>query len=176
MTVFLSSFLQPLFFTLNIFFPLFIIFLFLALWKGAPFVPASRKNVETMVQLTGVAKGDKTVDLGSGDGRVVIAMAKQGVIAHGYEINPFLVLWSRLMILKNGLRGKAFIHWGSFWQVDLSSYDIVTLYGISYIMGKFEEKLKRELKPGAKVASNIFKFPSWRHLKEKNGVYLYKQS
>lgn len=168
--------LQLIFYILNILFPLFMIFLLLALWKGTPFVPTSRQNVETMVRLTKVKKGDKTVDLGSGDGRVVIAMAKKGAITHGYEINPFLVLWSRLRILKNGLRGKAFIHWRSFWQADLSSYDIITLYGIIYIMEKFEKKLKKELKPGARVASNLFEFPNWKCLKAKNGVYLYEQT
>ncbi|MBI3335210.1 MAG: class I SAM-dependent methyltransferase [Candidatus Portnoybacteria bacterium] len=142
---------------------------------GAPFVPSNRETVKKMIILAGVKPAIKAADLGSGDGRIVIALAKAGAEAHGYEINPLLVWWSRRRIRKEKLRGKAFIHWGSFWRHDLSSFDVITIFGISYIMRGLEKKLKEELKAGARVVSNEFIFPGWLSLKKDGGVYLYEK-
>jgi len=143
-------------------------------WQGAPFVPTNQKVVEAMVKLAEVKPGDKAVDLGSGDGRLVIALAQAGAEAHGYEINPLLVLWARRRIKKAGLASKAFIHLKSFWSVDLSVFNIVTFFGIPYILNKLEKKLSQELKPGARVASHAFALKSWNQpVQHQHGVYLY---
>lgn len=143
------------------------------LWRGAIFVRSKNGTVEAMLELADAKPGQKAVDVGSGDGRLVIAIAKAGLEAHGYEINPFLVWTSKRSIKKLGLEGRAHIHWKNFWSEDFSGFDIVTIYGISYIMDKLEVKLKKELKPGAKVISNYFVFPSWPHGKKENNIYLY---
>lgn len=126
-----------------------------------------------MVSLANVKPGEKAVDLGSGDGRVVIAMAKQGIEAHGYEINPLLVILSRRNIKKAGVSDKVFVHWQSFWNKNLSEFDIITVYGISYMMKKLETKLKKELKLNARVVSNYFIFSDWQPEKRENNVYVY---
>jgi hypothetical protein len=133
---------------------------------GAPFLPSYKKTVEKMVEVAQPKPGIRAVDLGAGDGRIVIALAQAGAEAHGYEISPILALWGKYKIWRVGLSGKAFMHWGNFWSKDLSDYDIVTLYGIPHIMEKLETKLQKELKPGAKVISNIFQFPTWQGRKE----------
>ena len=84
---------------------------------GAPFEPTSDRKLKIMMKLAKVKKGEKAVDHGSGDGKIVIALAKAGAEAHGYEINPLLVLFSRYKIKKAGLKGKAFIHWKNFWKI-----------------------------------------------------------
>ena len=145
------------------------------IWHGAVFANSTPQIVEKMISLANISPGKKAVDLGSGDGRLVIALAKQGVEAHGYEINPFLVLLSRMNIKKAGMQGKAFIHWQSFWDKDFSGFDIVTVYGISYIMKKLEIKLKKELKPNARVISNYFVFSGWRPFSQLDNVYVYLQ-
>ena len=141
--------------------------------KGALYVPSKDNEIRAMVALAGVKAGEKAVDLGAGNGRIVMALARQGAEAHGYEINPFLVRSSKKNIKDAGLEGKAFIHLGNFWSVNFSEFDVVTVFGISHMMKRLEAKLKKELKPGARVVSNHFVFPNWPHAKKENGVRLY---
>lgn len=141
--------------------------------KGAPFMFSSRNPIKRTVNLFEIKTGQKAADLGSGDGRVVMALARSGAVAHGYEINPFLVWWSRRKISQAGLADRAFIHQKSFWHENFSSFDCVFIYGIGYIMKDLEEKLRRELPRGAKVAANAFQFPTWKYAKKDNGVFLY---
>ena len=119
---------------LNIFLLLFVILLLSSVVRGAPFVPTHGARVERMIELSELKSGEKGADLGSGDGRIVIAMAKAGAIAHGYEINPFLVWWSRWKIRRAGLADRAFIHLGSFWGKNLSEFDAITLFCTKHIM------------------------------------------
>jgi len=144
------------------------------LFWGAIYVPTKPGIVKKMINLADIKPGDKAVDLGSGDGRLVIALAKAGAEAHGYEINRFLVCLARKNIRQAGLSDRAFILLKSFWEQDFSKFDIVTIYGMSHIMKKLELKLKKELKPNAKVVSNSFTFPNWQHSKKEEGVYLYE--
>lgn len=143
---------------------------------GAPYVPSGDDYVRKMIELATVKSGEIVVDLGSGNGKVVIALAKLGVETHGYEINPFLVLLSRKNIKKAGLNGHAFIHWKNFWHADFSRYDVVFVFGITGIMGKLEKKLRKELKLGARVVCNAFTFPNWKPTEESDGVYLYSKT
>ena len=145
------------------------------LWQGAIFARSKNSAVEAMLDLADASLGQKAVDVGSGDGRVVIAMAQRGLDAHGYEINPFLVLISKRSIKKLGLQSRAHIYWKNFWNEDFSRFDVVTIYGISYIMDKLEAKLKRELNPGAKVVSNYFTFSLWQPKTMQNNIYLYEK-
>lgn len=141
--------------------------------RGAPFVPTHGSRVARMVELSGIKPGQKAVDLGSGDGRIVIAMARAGAIAHGYEINPFLVWWSRYKIRREKLSDRAFIHLGSFWGKNLSEFDVVTLFGTTHIMKCLEKKLKKELRPGSRVVSYVFTFPSWEYIQKESAIFVY---
>ncbi len=143
------------------------------LFLGAFFASSKKEIVEKIVLISDVKPGEKAIDLGSGDGRLVIALAKAGAEAHGYEVNPILVWLSKKNIKKAGLEGKAFVHLKNFWIVDFSQFDVVMVYGISYIMKRLETKLKRELRPGSRVVSNYFVFPNWQHSKKEDNVYLY---
>jgi len=160
---------------------LFVIFGFIALFagprgSGVPFVPTSRKRVETMLRLAGDVRGKRVVDLGSGDGRLVIAFASEGAEAHGYELNPVLVWFAHIRIVLQGLQGRAYVHWGDFWRPDMSDFDIVVVYGFRSTMRELEKKLKRELSENALILSNGFTFPTWSPVKEEGGIYLYRQT
>lgn len=148
---------------------------FVGLSREAPWVATNPEAVKKMTDLANVKAGVRVADIGSGDGRLVIALALARAEAHGYEINPFLVLLSRLNISQAGLTGKAFIHWKSFWHEDLSKFEIITVYGVPKIMGRLEEKLKRELGTEARIISNIYTFPTWSPSKKEDDVYLYEQ-
>ncbi|MBU1045697.1 50S ribosomal protein L11 methyltransferase [Patescibacteria group bacterium] len=145
-----------------------------SLFWGAIYVPTKPEIVKKMINLADVKPGEKAIDLGSGDGRLVIALAKTGIEAHGYEINPFLVRLAQKNIRKAGISDRAFIHLKTFWKEDFSKFNIVTVYGMSHIMKKLELKLRKEIKPGAKIISNSFVFPNWRYSKKEEGVYLYE--
>jgi 16S rRNA A1518/A1519 N6-dimethyltransferase RsmA/KsgA/DIM1 with predicted DNA glycosylase/AP lyase activity len=142
--------------------------------RGPVFVPANYEAVEAMIRLLDVKTGERAVDLGSGDGRIVMALARAGAEAHGYEHNIILVWWSRFKIKRAGLSGRAFIHWKNFWKADFSKFTIFTVFGIPYIMSPLQEKLSREAVSGSRAVSYTFKFPSIQATEKALGNYLYR--
>ena len=152
-----------------------IILLIYAMVRGAPYAPLGKQKIATMLSLLNVKRFEKAVDLGSGDGRLVITLAKKGAIAYGYEINPLLVLIAKWKIKKLRLEKNAHIYLGDFWGQNLSSFDIVTVYLAPHSMKAVESKLRRELKPNARVAVNYFPFPTWSPKKTLEKIYLYQQ-
>ena len=140
---------------------------------GAIYVPTTEEKVKQMIDILDLKSAKKAVDLGAGDGRLVIALAKAGIEAHGYEINPFLVSLARKNIRKAGLENKAFMHLKNLWQENLEEFDVVALYGMKHMMRKLEKKLDKELKTGAMVVSNHFIFPKWAYSKKEDNIYLY---
>ena len=138
-------------------------------------MPTHRNTVKKIIKFADIKPGEKAADLGSGDGRIVIALAKAGAEAHGYEINPVLVLLSRYKIRKQGLDNQAFVHWKSFRMESFRSFNIITLFGIDYIMKGLEKKLQKELTKDSRVICNVFSFPTWPCEKQEKGVYVYKK-
>jgi 2-polyprenyl-3-methyl-5-hydroxy-6-metoxy-1,4-benzoquinol methylase len=145
------------------------------LYKGAPFIPTKREGVEKILSLIEKRPGLKVADIGSGDGRILIALAKQGIEAHGFEINPFLVWWSKRQIHAQHLDHLAKTHWQDLWKADLSSFDVIIVFGVVYIMGRLEQKLDHELKPGSKIISLGFQFPNWAHKEKSGSIYMYQK-
>lgn len=143
---------------------------------GAIYYPSSDKQIDTILQLAKIKKGEKAVDIGSGDGRVVVALARAGADAYGYEINLFLVIWSwwKTRVLPAKERGKH--QWKNLWFTNFSQFDVIVLFGMTYIMADLEKKLLRELKPGARIVCNSFPFPHWKPSKKIGSVYLYEKS
>ena len=141
---------------------LFFSFYLVSVFVGAPFVPTSEDVTEAMLDIARVKVGDCFLDLGSGDGRLVIAAARRGARAVGYEINPFLVLFSRWRIRRAGFARTARVYWKNLWTVNCSFADVVGLYCLPRTMRHLEQKLYRELRPGSRVVSNAFEFIAWR--------------
>ena len=113
--------------------------------SGAPYAPSKQKAINQMITFAVEMQAKRVADLGAGDGRIIIELAKQGIEAHGYEINPLLVLLARKNIKKNHLENKAKIYWKSFWKADFSQYDVVCIYPIGYIMNRLGKKLEIEI-------------------------------
>ena len=149
-------------------------FVFFPIGRGAIYDPSSRGEAEAMARLAEVRPGERAADLGSGDGRVVVALARQGAVAHGYEINPILVLVSRRNIRREGLGGRAFIHWGNFWRKRLSGYTLITVFQVGFVMGRLEAKLNRELPPGSRIVSHYWRFPGLRPEQTQGNIYRYR--
>ena len=97
-------------------------------FTGAPWVPTGKRTVKSMLEIANVGVGDIVFDLGSGDGRIIFAAARRGAKAIGIDINPFWILWCRMVSILYGYRGKVeFLH-GNFYDLDLSEASVVTMY------------------------------------------------
>lgn len=151
----------------------FVFSLIISNFSGAPYVPSNDEKLKTMLKLAKIKNGTKVADIGSGNGKVVIAMAKLGAEAHGYEINPFLVWRAKQNVKKAGVEKNAHIHWRNFWYVNFSKFEVVTLYGITWIMKRLEKKLRKELKKGSIVVSNYFQFPNWHPSLQEDKILVY---
>ena len=128
---------------------------------GAPFVPSELRTVESIVRLAEIQKGDVFYELGSGDGRIVIAAGLRGAQAYGVEIDPLRVWYSRLWIKLLKLDQNAQIIHKNFFKVNLSKAKVVCLFLLPETNEKLTKKLKKELKKGAKVISYAFPLIDW---------------
>lgn len=163
---------------LQIIFLLFLLyFIYLMLYsmlKGAPYAPIHKEHLPVMLKLLKIQPGEKALDIGAGDGRIVIALAKAGADAYGYEINPLLVLWAKINIARSGMRGKAHVHLQNFITADFSTFDIFTTYLTQFGMRNVENKLMKEAKPTARIAADFFQLPIWKASKHESTIYLYE--
>ena len=156
-------------------FVLFFVFVFMPWTFGAPFQSSSKKEIGNIIKLANIKKSDKIVDLGSGNGKLVIELAKTGAEVHGYEINPLLVWWSRRRIKKLGLK-KAFIHKKSIWDVNLKKFDVIVVFQIYYVMKTLSKKIKKEAKKNVRIVSNTWKLPGKKPIRKLSNVYLYAKT
>lgn len=139
--------------------------------KGAYFLRTKGPQIEAILELLGNNKAQNVVDLGSGSGRILFKLASHGYKAVGYEINPLLYLISKFRLKLSREASKIEIYKKDFWEVDLSEFDVVIVFGISYMMDDLEDKLLKEL--GSKVISVKFEFSSLKAVKSINNVHLY---
>lgn len=141
---------------------------------GAPWVPTSMNMVHKMLKLAGVRPGDIVYDLGCGDGRMIIAAARNyGAQAVGIEIDPLRYLWCRWLITILGLREQVKIVYGNFFTQDLSDANVVTCYLLQDTNNKLEAKFNQELNPGTRVVSNQFVFPGLQPVRQDGEARLY---
>ena len=129
----------------------------------APFVTTPHEVVTRMLELAEIEKDDILYDLGSGDGRIVLAAAKRyGIKAVGFEIDPVLVKDSRRTIKQAGLEGLVEIREQDIRTVDFSPASVVTMYLYPAANLRLRPVLMRELKPGSRVISHHFGMGSWK--------------
>lgn len=142
--------------------------------RGAPYVPTHPDLVRTMIERADLKSDDRVVDLGSGDGRIVIAAAQVGVkVSIGYEIDPGQVWMSRRRAKKFKLANVLF-YTKSFWEISLNDVDVVFVYGLPPYMQRLADKCTAELKPGARIVSAIYPLPGWEPRSVQDGVLVYR--
>nr|XP_033786724.1 ATP synthase subunit C lysine N-methyltransferase-like [Geotrypetes seraphini]XP_033786734.1 ATP synthase subunit C lysine N-methyltransferase-like [Geotrypetes seraphini]XP_033786743.1 ATP synthase subunit C lysine N-methyltransferase-like [Geotrypetes seraphini] len=131
-------------------------------WKlKVPFLPSSKVQTENIMKLLRGRKGC-LVDLGSGDGRLVLAAASVGFQSTGYELNPILLSCARAQAWLKGLSStQASFVKEDFWKANLSSYNNVTVFLAPNVMETLEDKLSTELPYDARVIVCRFPFPHW---------------
>ncbi|MCC7522864.1 class I SAM-dependent methyltransferase [Candidatus Uhrbacteria bacterium] len=146
----------------------------MALYGGAPYVASTHSSINNALALANLSASDRFADLGCGDGQVVLAAAKRDVAeAVGFEIDPLL---AREASKKTAGYTNAKIIRTSFWEADLTRFDVVYLFQIPYAMPRLEKKLMSELKPTARVVSNGFKFPNWKPTASQGTISLYTRA
>jgi 16S rRNA A1518/A1519 N6-dimethyltransferase RsmA/KsgA/DIM1 with predicted DNA glycosylase/AP lyase activity len=150
-----------------------IIFLFgFVVWFGPPYLPTMKLQIETALDLLDLKPGQTMLELGSGDGRVLRAGAKRGLNVVGYEINPVLIVLSRLTTWR--YRKHVKLVWGDMWRKDWPPTDGIFTFLLERFMPKLDTKITQTY-PGSavKVASFAFEMPNKKPKKEKNGIFLY---
>jgi predicted RNA methylase len=128
-----------------------------------PDIPTPQAVVERMLEAGRIKPGDTVYDLGSGDGRIVIAAAQiYGAKAVGVELRPDLCEKARERIRSLGLEDKVSIVEGNALHVDLSAADVVTMYFLTTSNERLRPNLEHWLKPGSRVVSNQFQVKGWK--------------
>jgi SAM-dependent methyltransferase len=143
----------------------------LIVFVGAPYVPTKQKDLDNIFASLKLKKGAKVVDLGSGDGRVLIAATKSGYEAVGYELNPILVFLTKLRIRKIP---RAEIKLSNYWGADLADYQLVFIFSAQPFMNRLAAKLKKELKKGSIVVSYGFRLPGQKSTRAIGAANVYK--
>ena len=142
-----------------------------AVFFGAPYVPTRQVDVEEIFNNLVISKKTRFVDLGSGDGKLVLFAAKKGINATGYEINP--ILWAissyRLRNYKN-----ANIKYSNMWSADISSADVVFVFLATKYMSKLERKLNAEMSQDSILVSYVFKLHQKKQYRKTNNAFYYK--
>jgi hypothetical protein len=128
--------------------------------KDVVWVPTADILVEKMLDMAKVTSEDFVIDLGSGDGRTVIAAAKRGARAMGVEFNPDMVALSRRNAEQAGVAARATFVEGDLFQADLSQATVITMFLLPDINLKLRPKLL-DLAPGTRVVSNSFTMGEW---------------
>jgi SAM-dependent methyltransferase len=129
--------------------------------KDVVWVPTSDALVEKMLDLAQVTAKDRVIDLGSGDGRTVIAAATRGARALGVEYNPDLVALSKRRAAAAGVSDKATFVKADLYTVDLRKATVITMFLLPEINMKLRPKLLA-LKPGTRIVSNSFSMEDWQ--------------
>ncbi len=149
--------------------------------KNADYPPwwwTPNSRVEAMLELAEVTAEDVVYDLGSGDGRIVIAAATEyGARGVGIEINPELVAMSEQKAREAQVADRVQFVSADFWHADISEATVVTLYLFEETNEKLKPILIEQLDPDARVLTYRYKIPGWTPKKQTKGfwgtVYLY---
>ena len=131
------------------------------------YVPTPTAVVDAMLDLAKVGSQDVVYDLGSGDGRIVIAAARRGARGVGIELDPALVKLATSAAARAGLSDRAVFREQNIFQADLSPASVVTLYLSPSTNLRIREKLRRELKPGTRIVSHRFDMGDWKPEQER---------
>ncbi len=131
--------------------------------KLAPYYPTPQIVVDRMLQLGELKPGEKMFDLGSGDGRLVIAAArKYKADATGVELDDSLYRQSMARINSLGLSASARIIHGDLLKQDYSSADLLTVYLLPVGNDKVTPILEKQLKKGTRIVAHDFEFSAWK--------------
>ncbi len=126
-----------------------------------PYVPTPQSVVEGMLDLALVDSSDYVIDLGSGDGRIVITAAERGAAGHGIDLDPDRIQEARRNASEAGVEDRVIFMQEDLFDTDFSRASVITMYLLSSVNIKLRPKLLEELKPGTRVVSHSFDMDEW---------------
>ncbi len=143
--------------------------------KDVIWVPTPEELISAMLDMAKLTPNDYLIDLGSGDGRIVIAAAKRGARALGIEYNPDMVELSKRNAQKEGVSDKASFIRGDIFEFDFSQATVLTMYLLPDLNLKLRPKIL-EMKPGTRVVSHAFTMGDWEadntaNVEERNAYF-----
>jgi SAM-dependent methyltransferase len=131
---------------------------------STPFVVSPDAVVDRMLRLAEPRAGDYLIDLGSGDGRIVIEAAKRaGARGLGVDLDPRLVRLARENAKRAGVEALAKFEVRDLFETDLRGASIVTMYLLPEVNRKLAPRLYEQLKPGARIVSHDYDLGAWSH-------------
>jgi SAM-dependent methyltransferase len=154
-----------------------LLWFFAPILTGIPWVPTGERRIRKALELARLQPGETFYDLGSGDGRVLIAAARQfGARAIGIEVSPLHCLVARVRAQAAGVGKQVTIRWGNFYRADLGDADVVYQFGHSRFAERLRLQLGRQLKAGARIVSINVDLPGWQPaaVDREDLVFLYR--
>ncbi|MDF2461275.1 MAG: hypothetical protein K0S68_678 [Candidatus Saccharibacteria bacterium] len=139
--------------------------------RGAPYLPILKRDSDVLIKLGGLKSGQTVIDLGSGDGRFLLAAARLGIKGIGYEINPILVAVSRLVCWR--YRHLVTIHLADFWRVKLPPADVIYTFLLPKYMTELDSYLKTQIKQPTTLISFAFEIPGRKPDKHNRNTFIY---
>ncbi len=139
---------------------------------GAPYVPTLRRDINDALDGLDLHAGQLLIDVGSGDGRVLIAAAERGWKAVGYELNPILVLWTKWRIRK--YNNNVQVIWGNALTRKWPSADAVYVFGVARIIPKLHTKIIQSIDKPVRAASFGFEISGAKKIAQKRAVHIYE--
>lgn len=124
------------------------------------YVPTPQVVVDTMLDIAQVGAGDMLIDLGSGDGRVVVTAAKRGARAHGVDLDRVLLAQARSLAEREGVADRATFREQNLFETDLSGATVIT----SYLLPEMNLRLRPKilaLKPGTRIVAHDYHMGDW---------------
>jgi hypothetical protein len=128
--------------------------------KDVVWVPSPPEMVNKMLEIAKVTPADYVIDLGSGDGRNIIAAAKLGARGHGVEYNPDMVALSQKLAKEAGVADKAQFVQGDMYEADISKASVMALFLLPVNLNKLAPKFLN-LTPGTRIVANTFGIEGW---------------
>lgn len=114
------------------------------------------------------------IDLGSGAGRLLFLAARRGAVAEGYELNPFLVWWTRLVAKVRGLSGRVTARRASIYSAKVGEADVIFTFLFPGPMERLAPQLFQAMKPGSLLVSYTFAIPGAKLHAKDQGIFVYR--
>ncbi len=127
-----------------------------------PYIPTPYHVVDEMLDIADVGPGDYVIDLGSGDGRIVIAAILRGAYGHGIDIDPVRIREARQNAKDAKLENRVLFVEGNIFDADISRAGVITMYLLNSINIQLRPTLLKSLRPGSRVVSYVFDMNEWK--------------
>lgn len=139
---------------------------------GPPYLPTLRRQTDVALDLLDLKPGETMLELGSGDGRVMLAAAKRGWNVVGIELNPFLIIVSRLVTWR--YRRRVRIIWGGYFTREWPEVQGIFAFMLPRYMPKLDRYIVSQCKQPVRLASFAFKIPGRQVTNTREGIFLYE--